>query len=144
MHTGFVIFGFLVDILSAVHSWNVFSHILSNSVAPITLKLSFPKESHSQNYNTAVLNYCLWELLCVSIQVLWYHSRWCHQMETFFALLAFCVGNSPVTGEFPTQRPVTLSFEVFFGLCLNKQMSKQWRRWWLETLLRSLRRHYNV
>ena len=28
-------------------------------------------------------------------------------------------------GEFPTQRPVTLSFEVFFDLCLNKRLSKQ-------------------
>ena len=26
---------------------------------------------------------------------------WRHQMETFSALLALCVGNSPVTGEFP-------------------------------------------
>ena len=32
-------------------------------------------------------------------------------METFFALLALCAGNSSVTGEFPTQRPVTRSFE---------------------------------
>ena len=32
-------------------------------------------------------------------------------METFFALLALCVGNSPVTGEFPSQRPVTRSFD---------------------------------
>ena len=31
-------------------------------------------------------------------------------METFSALLAICVGNSPVTGEVPTQRPVTRSF----------------------------------
>ena len=28
---------------------------------------------------------------------------WCHQMETFSALLALCAGNSPVTGEFPAQ-----------------------------------------
>ena len=35
-------------------------------------------------------------------------------METFYALLALCAGNSPVTGEFPTQRPVTRSFDVFF------------------------------
>ena len=28
---------------------------------------------------------------------------WRHQMETFSALLAICAGNSPVTGEFPTQ-----------------------------------------
>ena len=26
---------------------------------------------------------------------------WRHQMETFSALLAFCAGNAPVTGEFP-------------------------------------------
>ena len=43
-----------------------------------------------------------------------------HQLETLSALLAFCVGNSPVTGEFPTQRPVTRSFDVFFELGLNK------------------------
>ena len=34
-------------------------------------------------------------------------------METFSALLAFCTGNSPVPGEFPLQRPVTRSFDVF-------------------------------
>ena len=41
-----------------------------------------------------------------------------HQMDTFSALLALCVGNSPVTGEFPAQRPVTRSFDVFFDLRL--------------------------
>ena len=39
-------------------------------------------------------------------------SRWRHQMETFSVLLAICAGNSPVPGEFPTQRPVTRSFDV--------------------------------
>ena len=34
---------------------------------------------------------------------------WCHQMETFSTLLALCAGNSPVTSEFPSQRPVTKS-----------------------------------
>ena len=42
-------------------------------------------------------------------------------METIAALLAICAGNSPVTGEFPAQRPVMRSFDVFFDLCLNKQ-----------------------
>ena len=37
-------------------------------------------------------------------------------METFSALLALCAGNSPVTGQFHAQRPVTRSFEVFFDL----------------------------
>ena len=51
---------------------------------------------------------------------------WRHQMEIFSALLALCAGNSPVTGEFPSQRPVTRSFDVFFDLRLNKR-SKQSR-----------------
>ena len=33
-------------------------------------------------------------------------------------------------GEFPTQRPVTRSFDVFFDLCPNKRLSKQPWGWW--------------
>ena len=54
---------------------------------------------------------------------------WRHQMETFSASLAICAGNSPVTGEFPAQRPVTRRFYVFFDMCLNKRLSKQPRGW---------------
>ena len=59
-------------------------------------------------------------------------------METFSALLAICAGNSPVPGEFPTQRPVTRSLDVFFDLRLNKRLSKQPWGWWFETLSRLL------
>ena len=41
-------------------------------------------------------------------------------METFSALLALCVGNSPVTGESPSQNPVMRSFDVFFDLRMKK------------------------
>ena len=41
-------------------------------------------------------------------------SLWRHQMETFAVLLTPCAGNSPATGEFLSQRPVTRSFDVFF------------------------------
>ena len=58
---------------------------------------------------------------------------WRHLMETFSALLAICTGNSPGTGEYPTQRPGTRSFHVFFDLHLNKRLSKQWWGWWSET-----------
>ena len=64
-------------------------------------------------------------------------------METFSALLAICAGNSPVTGEFPTQRPVARSFDVFFDLRLNKRLSKQSRRRWFETPSHPLWRHRN-
>ena len=69
---------------------------------------------------------------------------WRHQMETFSALLALCAGNSPVTGEFPSQRSVTRNFDVFFDLRLNKRLNKQSRGWWCETLSRSLWRHPSV
>ena len=61
------------------------------------------------------------------------YTWWRHQMETFSALLALCVGNSPVTGEFLSQRPVTRSCDVFFDLRLNKRLRKQSRRWWFKT-----------
>ena len=59
-------------------------------------------------------------------------SWWRHQMETFSALLAICAWNSPFAGEFPAQRPVMRSFDVFFDLRLNKRLSKQSWGWWFE------------
>ena len=46
-------------------------------------------------------------------------------------------------GEFPAQRPVTQSFDVFFDLRLNKRSSKQPWGWWFETPWWSLWRHCN-
>ena len=82
----------------------------------------------------------------------WYHTRysqpmrtwWRHQMEIFSALLAICAENSPVSGEFPAQRPVTPNFDVSFDLRLNKRLGKQSWGWWFETLSRPLWRHRNV
>ena len=68
---------------------------------------------------------------------------WRHQMETYSALLALCAGNSPVTGEYPSQRPVMRSFDIFFDLCLNKLLGKQLWDWWFETPPYSLGRHCN-
>ena len=68
---------------------------------------------------------------------------WRHQMKIFSALLAICAGNSPVTGEFPRQRPVTQSFDVYFDLRPNKRLSKQSWGWWFETPSRPLWRHRN-
>ena len=84
-----------------------------------------------------------------SMHVLYQNSRslhstwWRHQMETVSVLLALGAGNSPVTGEFPSQRPVTRSLDVFFDLRLTKRLSKPSRGWWFETPMRSLWRHYS-
>ena len=72
-----------------------------------------------------------------------YFTWWRHQMETFSALLAICAGNSPVPGEFPTQRLVTRSFDIFFDVHPNKRLSKQWWGWWFETPSCPLWRHRN-
>ena len=74
----------------------------------------------------------------------WGNPWWHRQMEIFSALLATCAGNSPVTGEFPTQRPVTRSFDVFFDLRLNKRLSKKSWGWWFESPSRILWRHSNA
>ena len=61
---------------------------------------------------------------------------WSHQMETFSALLALFAGYSPVTGEFPPQRPVSRGFMFsLIDLRLNKWFSKQSTRY---------RAHYDV
>ena len=65
---------------------------------------------------------------------------WRNQMETLSALLAICAWNSPVTGEFPAQRPVTRSFDVFFYLRLNKPLSNNGEA----GDLRRCRAHYDV
>ena len=56
----------------------------------------------------------------------------------------FCAGNSPVNGEFRSQRPVTRSFDLFFDLRMNKRLSKQSRRRWFETPSRSVWRQSNI
>ena len=65
---------------------------------------------------------------------------WRPQMETFSALLVICAGNSPVTGEFPAQRPVTRSFD-FSLICA-------WINGWVNNReagdLRRHRAHYDV
>ena len=66
---------------------------------------------------------------------------WRHQVETFSASLSFCAKISPVTGEFPAQRPVKRGFDVFFDLGLHQQLSKQCRCQWFGTPWYSLWRH---
>ena len=90
-------------------------------------------------YSTFFMTYdqCVETVKC---KKLW----WRHETKTSTALRARCAGNSPVTGECPTQRPMTLNFDVFFDLRLNKWLSKQCRRRWFETPSRSLWRHCNV
>ena len=85
-------------------------------------------------------------LLCVCLRLVQHSYSFTighHHMDTFSALLAFCAGNSPVTSEFPAQRPVTQSFDVSFDQRLNNWLCKQLTRRWFQTTSRPSWRHCN-
>ena len=63
---------------------------------------------------------------------------------TIFRVTGPLCGEFTGPGEFPAQRPVTRSFDVFFDLRLNKRLSKQPWGWWFESPPWSLRRHCNA
>ena len=89
-------------------------------------------------HTTQLLHFWGRSKLCTVNVTVIFHTWWRHQMGTFSALLALCAGNSPVNGEFPSQRPVTRNFEVFFDLRRNKRLG-----WWFETPSRPSWRHFN-
>ena len=117
-----------LSIHTLVHAWQIIN-IYVYLYIYIYIRLSY------LSLRLAATHVYLWTLATVTylshIKVSW----WRHQMETSSVLLAICAGNSPVTGEFPAQRPVTRRFNVFFDLPLNKRLSKQWWGWWFETSL---------
>ena len=82
-------------------------------------------------------NYQILLLYCsVPVKIL-VTTWWCHQMETFSALLALCAGNSPVPVNSPHKG------QWCGDLCLNKRLSKQLWGWWFETPSWSLWRQCN-
>ena len=109
--------------------WHTTHHIHAGLCQSLNARLQFIQ--CISNGDTAVFQYAL--------DCSWWH----HQMETFSALLAICAGNSPVSGEFPAQRPVTRSFDVFFDLCLSKRLIKDSWGWRFEMPLHSLWCHCN-
>ena len=63
----------------------------------------------------------------------WYKSMMTSSNGNIFRVTGPLCGEFTGPGEFPTQRPVTRSFDVFFDLRLNKRLSKQPWGWWFET-----------
>ena len=103
----------------------------------LLVSLPFTIQNSAHNFHFRVLS--------MSAPGLFYlYPWWSHQMETFSTLLAICAGNTLVNSEFPTQRPATGSFDVFFDLRLNKRWSKRWWGWWFETPSWALWCHCNA
>ena len=126
--------------LSTSYSFGNFSNVLKMSIPILSATTNLMLAG---SFITSILDFgksakrCHKRLLVIGI------TLWRHQMATFSALLGLCEGNSPVTGELPSQRLVTRRFDVFFDLRLNKQSSKQSWGWWFETPLCPLWRRYN-
>ena len=97
------------------------------------------------NYCFRLLKYllkCLFKSSMVSHMSMTFHDdviKWKH-FPRYWPFVREFTG----PGEFPAQRPVTRSFDVFFDPRLNKRLSKQWWGWWFETPSWSLWRQCNV
>ena len=133
--------------LTQRHLLYAFVLILLPEIYPVA-KWLLIKSIYGSFSNCMTENILRWWMVMFSYVVNGQHtfcySLWRHQMETFSALLTICAGNSPVAGEFPAQRPVTRSVDVFFDLRVNKRLSKQSWGWWYETLSRPIWRQCNV
>ena len=80
---------------------------------------------------------------CPSASVVNLKNMMTSSIGNIFRVTGPLCGEFTGPGEFPTQRPVTRSFGVFFDLRLNKKLSKQpWGRWF-ETPSWSLWRQCN-
>ena len=78
------------------------------------------------------------------VLIAWHRYMMTSSNGNIFRVTCLLCGEFTGPGEFPGQRPVTRSLNVFFYLRLNKRLSKQWWGWWFETLSRPLWRHRNV
>ena len=119
-----------------------------NQLYNIATKVSSRKKCYYFWWSTWLITGTLWKSWILNLVTDGFPSESYIMMTSsngnISLLLAICAGNSPVTGEFPTRRPVTRSFDVFFDLRLNKRLIKQSSDWWFETPSRLLWRHCNV
>ena len=81
---------------------------------------------------------------CPRVKKICYMSMMTSSNGTIFRVTGPLCGEFTGPGEFPTQRPVTRSFDVYFALRLNKRLSEQPWGWWFETLSWSLWRQCNA
>ena len=132
---------FADDIFKCIFGWHLL--YFDSYFTEVCLWFCFDSQSFNSGSCKGLSPYTWWSTYLVYIWTARVHDdviKWKH----FSALLALCAGNSPVTGELPSQRLVTRSFDVLFDLRLNKLLSNQSWDWWFETPSRPLWSHCNV
>ena len=108
-------------------------------------------EANKPSWVSALLMYLCMCLCILNKNILsWVELSWImyqHLMTSsngnIFRVTGPLCGEFTGPGEFPTQRPVMRSYDVFFDLRLNKPLSKQPWGWWFETSSWSLWRQCN-
>ena len=102
-----------------LHNFWIAQHaVIRNNFFNGCPNLYIPSPDH-QHIVCILSNHNFFKYLWLFLEAAW----WRHQMATFSALLALCTGNlPPVTGEIPSQRPVTRSLDASFDLRLNKRL----------------------
>ena len=103
-----------------------------NVCKPYVQKSSLVAAKLRQSY---MLSNILWEM--------YIHPMMTSSNGNIFRVTGPLCGECTGPGEFPTQWPVTRSFDVFFDLRLNKRLSEQPWGWWFETPSWSLWRQCN-
>ena len=110
----------------------------SQNILPWHLFERYHWYKHSMNWKRIVwfMFILLWNIYNIYTYIYIYiYISWCrHHMDAFPVLLVLCEGKPPAIGGFPSQWPMTWSFDVFFDLCLHKRLSKQLRHRWFKTL----------
>ena len=114
-----------------IHGWPV----NSSHKWPVTRKM-FP-------FDDVIMEIYIASSLCVHMWLVLIHYMMTSSSGNIFRVTGPLCGEFTGPGEFPAQRPVTRSFDVFFDLRPNKRLSKQSWGWWFETPSRSLWCHRN-
>ena len=82
--------------------------------------------------------------MCLLNYVAQGHAMMTSSKGNIFRVTGHLCGEFTGPGEFPTQRPVTRNFDVYFDLRPNKRLSKQLWGWWFETQSRPIWCHRNA
>ena len=109
----------IADVLAPKHWWPS-----TQPNRPVHNPAAYYRAAHNLAARWCVAGLCAARLGCVQGHP-WH--------DDIFRVTGPLCGEFTGPGEFPTQRPVRQSFDVFFGLRLNKRLSKQPWGWWFET-----------
>ena len=98
--------------------------------------------NHYLNQFWLRISKCFMLFTASALVIILYNAMMTSSNGNIFSVTGPLCGEFTGPGEFPTQRPVTRSFDVLFDLRLNKRLSKQPWGWWFETPSWSLWRQY--